>query len=106
MRKLCSALLSILNLLAANAVAAPVNDAESAIGVAKVALQPKCGTTLNEGRPHPYVGDRRRFYATLHGGTWVVEDAPPNRRQWVNPVLRVKLDARNGAVRSITDTGE
>lgn len=106
MRKISPVLVVTLGLLSLNATAEPISDAKSAIAAAKVALQPEYGSTFNQGRPRPYVGDGRRFYATLRGNTWLVEDAPPNRRQWVNPILRVQLDATSSAVRSIVDTGK
>jgi hypothetical protein len=82
-----------------------VPDEVTAKAIALAVLTPLYGPDLQAHRKLGVATHLRPqiLYARRHGTTWVVENAPPDRRQWVSPVLSVRLDAQRGCVLSIKE---
>ena len=78
---------------------APVNgfvpDEKTAIEIARAVLRPLFG----EER----IKNAKQFYATLHDKKiWVVEDAPPSRRRWANPIVTAQIDRERGCILKVS----
>ena len=71
-----------------------VPDETTAIAIAKAVLIPIFGDDFETKRMRPTWRRPHTFYAVLSGDTWVVEDAPPTRKKWSAPILRVEIDRK------------
>jgi len=80
-----------------------VPDETAAIAIAKAVLVPIFGNDFNQNRTWPHLAKTHTFYASSHKDRWVVEDAPPSRLKWTEPVLRVEIDKKDGCILSISE---
>jgi hypothetical protein len=81
-----------------------VPDEPTAIAIARAVLVPIVGKNFDTNRMRPLVHRPHAFHASLSGDTWVVEDAPPARKKWSDPILRVEIDRKRGCVLRISET--
>lgn len=95
--------------LACAAVGTPVRteavvpDETTAIAIAKAVLVPIYGEHFDRHRRRHPVSARHDFHATRYEDRWVVEDAPPSRLRWVEPILRVEIDRKRGTILRISE---
>ena len=80
-----------------------VPDDKTAIAIAKAVLIPIFGETFDEHRKRHAVSKTHTFYATLQRDIWVVEDAPPARLTWAEPILRVEIDKKRGCILKVSE---
>lgn len=80
-----------------------VPDEKTAIAIAKAVLVPIFGEDFNQNRTWRYLAKTHTFYTSSHKDRWVVEDAPPSRLKWTEPVLRVEIDKKDGCILSISE---
>ena len=79
-----------------------VPDDKTAIAIAKAVLIPIFGETFDEHRKRHVFLKTHTFHATPHQDMWVVEDAPPNRLMWPDPILRVEIDKKRGCILKVS----
>ena len=80
-----------------------VPDDKTAIAIAKAVLTPIFGETFNEHRKRQPFSKTHIFYATSYQEMWVVEDAPPARLSWSEPILRVEIDKKRGCILKVSE---
>ena len=80
-----------------------VPDDKTAIAIAKAVLIPIFGETFDEHRKRHPISKTHNFYATSYQDMWVVEDAPPARNQWSEPILRVEIDKKRGCILKVSE---
>jgi hypothetical protein len=81
-----------------------VPDDKTAIAIAKAVLIPIFGETFENNRIHQPFSKKYNFYARLHGDTWIVENAPPARKKWSEPILRVEINKKRGCILKVSDS--
>jgi hypothetical protein len=80
-----------------------VPDEKTAIAIAKAVLIPIFGESFAEHRLRQPFSKTHTFYATSYQDRWVVEDAPPARLAWSEPVLRVEIDKKRGCILQVSE---
>ena len=80
-----------------------VPNEKTAIAIAKAILIPMFGENFDEDRARQTFSKTHNFYATLYQDTWVVEDAPPSRLSWSEPILRVEIERKRGRIKKVSE---
>ena len=80
-----------------------VPNEKTAIAIAKAVLTPIFGETFTENRLRLPFSKTHTFYATSYLDIWIVEDAPPARLSWSEPILRVEISKKSGCILQVSE---